>query len=294
VLAGPTASGKSELALRVAERLGAEIVSADSQQIYRFFDIGTAKPAAQVLARIPHHLVSIVDPNEAFSAARFQTLADEAIRSIGARRKPPLIVGGTGLYMRVLLHGVVAAPGADPELRKGLERVGDQLGTEALYQRLRAVDAQSADSLQPGDRVRIIRALEIFEKTGIPASEFRRAHRFAEDRYRFSMVVLTPPREELYRAIDRRTRAMFEAGLVDEVRSLVDRGFRDAAPMRSVGYAQALAVVEGRMQLTQAVEEAGRETRHYAKRQMTWFRRERGASFFWPPDVEELLDRWSD
>src|SRR5262249_44389848 len=154
--------------------------------------------------------------------------------------------------------------------------------------------AQSADSLQPGDRVRIIRALEIFEKTGIPASEFRRAHRFAEDRYRFSMVVLTPPREQLYQEIDRRTRAMFEAGLGDEVRSLVDRGFRDAAPMRSVGYAQALAVVERRMQLTQAVEEVARETRHYAKRQMTWFRRERGASFFWPPDVEELLDRWSD
>lgn len=286
VIAGPTASGKTAAAIAVARRLGAEIVSADSQQVYRHFDIGTAKPTAEELASVPHHLVSAVEPAETFSVARYQTMADEAIAGITARGRRVVVAGGTGLYLRILLHGVTSAPGADAALRARLEAEAQEKGREHLHQRLREVDPETAARVTPSDLVRIIRALEIHALTGRPASEHRRTHGFAEARYPFRMLVLDPPREALYEAINLRTRHMFDAGLLDEVRAQVARGFRDCAPMRSVGYVQALAAVEGRMMVEQAIEEAARDTRHYAKRQLTWFRREPGARFIAPPYAE--------
>jgi len=283
IIAGPTASGKSSLAIEIALTTGAEIVNADSQQVYRYFDIGTAKPSAEQLARVPHHLVSVVDPNAGFSAAEFQRRADEAIAQIHQRRRPILIVGGTGLYLRAVLHGVVRAPGADPELRARLGAVAKSQGKDSLYRRLEEVDPESANSIKRGDLVRIVRALEIYEKTGSPASRARGEHRFEEQRYRFSLFVLSPPREQLYRAIGERTRAMFAHGLVDEVADLVRRGFRDAPPMQSLGYAQALAVHEGRLSLEEAIAAVELQTRRYAKRQLTWFRKEPGARFIAPP-----------
>ena len=289
VISGPTASGKTRLAIALAQRIGAEIVNADSQQVYRVFDIGTAKPSTEELRTVPHHLVSVVDPLESFSAARFQQLADEVIAEIAARGRRIIVVGGTGLYVRVLLHGVVPAPPAEADLRRALEEEARRIGREALHRRLAEIDPETAAQVKTSDLVRIVRALEIHALTGTTASRFRREHRFAEDRYPYRLFVLDPPRDELYRAIDERTRRMFGEGLLEEVRSLVARGYREAAPMRSVDYAQALACLEGSLSLEEAMADAARATRRYAKRQLTWFRREPGAQFLRPPwDVEAL------
>lgn len=290
VLAGPTASGKSALALALAEATGAELVSADSQQVYRHFDLGTAKPSAEELARVPHHLVSVVEPEAPFDAARFQSLADAAIADITSRGRPVIVVGGTGLYLRVLLHGVVDAPPRDPVLRAELEAFADAEGEAALHARLAAVDPVSAARLPIQDRLRIIRALEIHAGSGQPASELREAHRFQAARYPYRMWVLQPEREALYQAINARAEAMYRQGLLDEVRELVARGYRESAPMRSVGYVQALDVVEGRCTPEEGLARTQQATRHYAKRQLTWFRKEREAHVLQPPyDVEALI-----
>lgn len=271
VLAGPTASGKTAAALEWAQKHDAEIVGADSQQLYRHFDIGTAKPSVAELERVPHHLVSALDPLEGCSAARYQALADAAIADIQRRGKRALVVGGTGLYVRVLLHGVVQAPPAQPEVRAELEARAAREGWPALHHELAAVDPETAARVSVNDPVRIVRALELYRATGEPASEHRRRHGFDQRRYRYAMRVLTPPREKLYAAIDARTEAMFRAGLIDEVKSLLARGYADAAPMGAVGYKQARAVVEGRQALGDAIAETAQKTRHYAKRQLTWF-----------------------
>lgn len=285
VIAGPTASGKTALAIAWARAAGGEIVSADSQQVYRAFDIGTAKPSDEELAAVPHHLISEVEPLEPFSAAEYQRRADAAIADITSRGRPVFVVGGTGLYLRVLLHGVVDAPGALPSLRAELEAMAAEQGREAVHRRLAQVDPETAAKLPPQDLVRVIRALEIHAQTGIPASEFRRAHAFAPDRYAFQLYVLNPPRDSLYTAINARTEALFSRGLVEETRALLERGYADAAPMRSVGYVQARAVVEGRMTREEAIIDTAQETRRYSKRQLTWFRREPGAVFLAPPYV---------
>lgn len=283
VIAGPTASGKTRLAVEVARLVDGEIINADSQQVYRHFDIGTAKPSAEELAAVPHHLVSCVEPTEEFSAARFQKLADWAIAGVHARGKRAIVVGGTGLYLRVLLHGVVDAPGRDEALRAELGALADREGNAALHARLAAVDPESAARLPVGDRVRIIRALEIYAATGQPASAHRAAHAFDAERYAYTLWVLDPEREALYAAINARTRAMFDAGLLEETKALVAKGYRDAAPMKAVGYAQALDCLEGRLTREEAIAKTAQATRHYAKRQWTWFRKERGARFVKPP-----------
>ncbi|MBM4380589.1 MAG: tRNA (adenosine(37)-N6)-dimethylallyltransferase MiaA, partial [Deltaproteobacteria bacterium] len=237
VIAGPTASGKTALAVRVALALGAEIISADSQQVYRRFDVGTAKPSAAELASVPHHLLSFVDPHDAYSAARFQADADRAVSDIRARGKRVVVVGGTGLYLRVLLRGVMEAPSANPAFRAALEARAARGGREALHRELAQVDPEAASVIQPTDLVRITRALEIHAATGRPASALRREHGFGEVRHAHRLFVLMPDREALYGAINARTRGLYAAGLVEETRRLAAEGFRDAAPMRSVGYA---------------------------------------------------------
>lgn len=282
VISGPTGSGKTELALELAGRLGAEIVSADSQAVYRHFDLGTAKPSAEQLARVPHHGVSIVEPTEAFSAARWASLADAAIADIRRRGREVLVVGGTGLYLRVLLHGLTDAP-PDPEVRRALEEEARRVGPEAMHRRLSEVDPAAAARLPVADTLRVVRALEIHATTGTPPSQLRAAHAFAPARYAARLFFLDPPREELEARIAARTRRMYQRGLVAETERLVALGFRDTAPMRSVGYRQALAVVEGRLGPAEAERETVLETRRYAKRQRTWFRREPGTRFLAPP-----------
>ena len=289
VIAGPTASGKTTLALEAARRLNAEIISADSQQVYRHFDIGTAKPSAAELAAIPHHLISVVDPLEDFSAARFGKLADAAIADIHARGKRAIVVGGTGLYLRVLLHGVMPGPSKDESLRAELEAFADQEGNEALHARLAKVDPVTAAKHPVQDRLRVIRALEIHALTGKPASEHREQHAFATDRYEYDLVVLNPERARVYAAINERTAKMFASGLVEETRALVAKGYREAAPMRAVGYLQALQVVEGTLTHGKAIEDTAQATRHYAKRQLTWFKKEKGARYVLPADALRLI-----
>lgn len=289
VIAGPTASGKTALAIEVAQRLGGEIINADSQQIYRYFDIGTAKPSSEELAAVPHHLISQVDPLEGFSAARFGQAADAAIANIHGRGKRIIVVGGTGLYLRVLLHGVMSAPSRDDALREELESFADSHGNRELHARLRHVDPATADKYPVEDRVRIIRALEIHALTGRPASELRQEHAFSPDRYEYQLFVLNPPRERLYAAVNARTSRMYAAGLVSEARALAERGYRQAAPMRAVGYVQALQVVDGTLQSEQAIEMTAQATRHYAKRQLTWFRKERRAVHLAPDAALEAI-----
>jgi tRNA dimethylallyltransferase len=282
VLAGPTGAGKTELGVELAERLGAEIVSADSQAVYRHFDLGTAKPGPEQLARVPHHGVSVVEPTEAFSAARWVALADAAIAEAVHRGHPVLVVGGTGLYIRALLHGLTESP-PDPEVRRALEAEARALGPAALHRRLAEVDPEAAARLPVADVLRVVRALEIHATTGTPPSRLRAAHGFGPARYPARIYFLDPGREQLERRLEERTRRLFQRGLVAETEGLVARGFRDTAPMRSVGYRQALAVLDGRLSLEEAERETFLETRRYAKRQRTWFRREPGTRFVPPP-----------
>jgi tRNA dimethylallyltransferase len=231
-------------------------------------------------------LISVVDPTEAFSAGRFQALADAAIAGIAERGREAIVVGGTGLYVRVLLHGMIALPEPDPALRARLVEEGRALGVAALHQRLAQVDPEEAARVRPTDQMRITRALEIHVQTGRAASEQRRAHAFAEERYPHRLFVLDPPREGLYAAIEERTRRMFTEGLVSEVEGLVKQGLSDAPPMRSVGYAQALRVLRGELTEAAAIDDTARQTRRYAKRQLTWFRKEPGARWIAPPYSE--------
>jgi tRNA dimethylallyltransferase len=289
VIAGPTASGKSKLALEVAEKIGAELVNADSQQVYAHFNIGTAKPSLEEMNRVKHHLVSHVDPMDRYSAARFQRDADVAISDIRARNKPVVVVGGTGLYLRMLLHGVVEAPSKDEALRAEFEK----LSNEEMHAKLMLVDAQTAQKLPLADRVRIIRALEIFELTKTKASDRRAAHQFAEARHQFQMFILNPSREVLYPAINKRTELMFRNGLIEETKELMAKGYSDSAPMDAVGYVQARAVIDGTMTVEKAIADTAQATRHYAKRQFTWFKKEAPATLLTPPfSIEDVVTQW--
>jgi len=289
IIAGPTGSGKSQLAAELAERLNAEIVGADSQQVYRHFDIGTAKPSAELLSRVPHHLVSCLEPMEECTAARYAALADEAIADIHSRGKQAVVAGGTGLYLRALLHGLAALPPVDLSLRKRLEAWAEEAGEEALHQRLLEADAEAAARLPKGDRLRRLRALEIFEQTGRPASAHWREHRFQEERYAHVYFVVSPERRRLYEEINQRAERMFEEGLLAEVEHLLKMGFRHAPAMKSVGYREALEVVEGKLSEAKARTLVAQNTRHYAKRQLTWFRKEKGARWLSCPVSAETL-----
>jgi tRNA dimethylallyltransferase len=291
VVAGPTASGKTALAVELAKRVGGEVVSADSQQLYRGLDVGTAKPTVAERAAAPHHLLDVADPGGGWDAARFVRLADEAITGITARGALPLVVGGTGLYIRALLHGMVEAPGRDPELRAELEAEAERSGRPALHARLAVVDPEAAARIRPNDLVRIVRALEM-AAGGKTQSELFRAHAFAPDRYRSTFLALDPPREELHRRIDGRVEAMFRDGILDEARLLVSK-FGDRVPASlPIGYTAAIEVVRGTSTMEEAVRRVQAETRRYARRQIIWLRSEPGVEWVTPPwDVEALARR---
>lgn len=271
VVAGPTGSGKSALALRLAEAIGAEIVNADSMQIYRGLDIGTAKPSADELARVPHHLVGFVSPEVNFSASDFRREAAQVIEDIQRRGRKVIVVGGTGLYIRALLEGLVDSPEGDPELRRQFEgRSGEE-----LLRQLGEVDPETAARLHPNDRVRIVRALEVFAQTGRPISAFRSEHGFAERHYESMKIAIRVEREELYRRLNLRVDQMLREGLVAEVAGLLAAGYsRELKALRSIGYKEIAAHLAGELALDEAVELIKRDTRRYAKRQMTWFSRE--------------------
>ena len=275
VILGPTAVGKTAVGLRVAEQIGGEIISADSAAVYRGMDIGTAKPTAEERARVRFHLIDVADPDEPFTAAKFRELALEAIRDIQARGKRVLIVGGTGLYLRVLLHGFsLAPPPRDPTIRKRLQQEAREQGLPALYARLQQVDPQAAARIHPNDAVRIIRALEVYEMTGKPVSEWQ--HR-ADSELPALKLGLTMPRPLLYRRINARVDQMMAQGFLQEVQNLLSKGYnRDLPALKGLGYRHLIAYLTGEMGLEEAVALWKRDTRRFAKRQMTWFRREPG------------------
>lgn len=282
VVAGPTASGKTRLAVELALRLGGEVISADSQQLYRGLEVGTARPTAAERAAVPHHLLDLAAPGEGMDAVRWAARADEAIAGLAARGRAALVCGGTGLYLRALLHGMVAAPGRDPAFRAELEAEAERAGRPALHARLAAVDPEAAARIMPNDLVRVVRALEI-SRAGVAPSRLHAAHRFREERYRHRLLALDPPREELHRRIDARVEAMFDGGLLDEARALLAR-FGDPLPAKlPIGYAEAAGVVAGRLSRAEAVRRVQVAHRRYARRQVIWLRREPGVEWLRPP-----------
>ena len=275
VIAGPTASGKSDLAIELAEQLNGEIVCADSLTIYRGLDIGSAKPTPEQRRRIPHHLLDIREPTQPFTAADFRAEAGQVIDEILTRGKLPLVVGGTGLYLRVLLHGLTDAPGEDPALRQRLRQRAEREGAATLLEELRQVDPETAARCHPNNLVRILRALEVWHTTGSPLSSFHQRHGFGDQPYDALLLCLDLAREELYRRIDHRVELMLGAGLVDEVRSLLQAGVpADAKALQAIGYKEVLAHLRNELPLEAMKELIKRNTRHLAKRQLTWFRRE--------------------
>ncbi|GFE62449.1 tRNA (adenosine(37)-N6)-dimethylallyltransferase MiaA [Geobacter sp. AOG2] len=269
---GPTATGKSELALRLAREVDAEIVNADSMQVYRGMDIGTAKPTPEQRAGVPHHLIDVAEPDRLFSAADFAEAADEAIRAVTARGKRVIVVGGTGLYIRALLKGLVDSPSGAGAVRKALQEEAAQLGNEAMLERLRLVDPELAARMHPNNLVRIIRALEVHRLTGVPLSRHQEEHAFSARRYEALQVGISIDRAELYARIEGRVERMLAEGLVDEVRGLLAKGYdRQLKAMRAIGYKETAAYLAGECSLEEAVQLMKRDTRRYAKRQLTWF-----------------------
>jgi tRNA dimethylallyltransferase len=273
IVAGPTGAGKSDLAIELAEAAGGEIVNYDSVQIYRGFDIGSAKPAPDVRARVPHHLFDIVDADEEFNAADFARVARETCDVIAARGRRPILVGGTFFYLRAFLRGLPEMPGRDAEIRARIRAVAGRppRGAERLHRWLSKIDPQSGRRIAPADRHRVERALEVWLVSGRPISSFEPE----DEEIPNIKIALSLPRPRLHEAIDRRVDAMYAAGLVDETRRLLRAYPKDARPFGTIGYREAVAVIEGTMTSDAAIDETKRRTRAYAKRQLTWLRAER-------------------
>lgn len=275
VIAGPTAVGKTDVGLLLAERWGGEIISADSSAVYRGLDIGSAKPTPDERRRVRFHLIDVADPSEVFTAARFRELALQAIADIQGRGKRVLIVGGTGLYLRVLLHGFsLAPPPADPEVRTRWRAEVERVGAPALHARLQQIDPDAAARIHPNDAMRITRALEVYEMTGTPISQWQ-LH--ADTELPAIKTVLTMPRDLLYARIDQRVEKMIAQGMLQEVQMLLQSGYTPDQPaLKGLGYRHVIEYLQGRVSWDEAVRLWKRDTRRFAKRQITWFRKEPG------------------
>jgi tRNA dimethylallyltransferase len=274
ILVGPTGVGKTDISIHLARNLSGEVVSADSRLVYRMMDIGTAKPDREAREDIPHHLIDIVDPDEEYTIKRFEEEAREVVRDILRRGRTPIVVGGSGLYVRALTDGVFDGPGKDTVLRKRLMEEAEKKGSTVLWERLMDVDPEKAEQIGPANTVRLVRALEVYELTGSPMSELEKgAEPFEVSSARFG---LTRSSIELYRIVEERVDRMMELGFLDEVKDLVAKGYGDSQPVRSsLGYRELIAHIEGEHSLAEAVRLIKRNTRHFAKRQRTWFRKDK-------------------
>lgn len=277
ILAGPTAAGKTELSIRLARAVGGEIISADSMQVYRGMDIGSAKITEAEMQGVPHHLIDICEPDEEFHVVRFQELARAAMAGIYDRGHIPILVGGTGFYIQAILYDIdFTENGGNPSYRHELEHLAAERGNAYLHQLLTAVDPDSARQIHCNNIKRVIRALEYYQETGEPISRHNERERQKESPYRFAYFVLTDEREYLYRRIDQRVDKMIGNGLLDEVRRLREKGYhKGMVAMQGLGYKELLAYLEGELPLAEAIYTLKRDTRHFAKRQLTWFKRER-------------------
>jgi tRNA dimethylallyltransferase len=276
VITGPTATGKSAAGVLVAEQVGGEIVSADSMLLYRHMDIGTAKPTLPERRGIPHHMIDILEPDQEYSVALYQKETRNIIKEIYDRGNLPILVGGTGLYIRAVIDPYdFGTSGGEPALRKRLLDEAEQDGYDKLHRRLSEVDPEAAARLHPRDLRRVIRALEVYYLTGRPASSYMKLNQYHPPLYRLCMFGLNMERANLYRRIEQRVDSMLEAGLVEEVRRLLDSGYsKELKSMRSLGYKEIAAYLNGEITLEEAVELLKRNTRRFAKRQLTWFRRD--------------------
>ena len=298
VITGPTASGKSTLALDVASRLDGEIVSADAYAIYRGLDIGTDKPDAESRKAIRHHLIDIVDPRQGYSAGQFIVDADRAIAEILSRRKTVVVAGGAQFYLEALLHGLFSSPARDPALRRRLESAWHE-DPDRVFERLRAVDGEAADRIGRKDRQRILRALEVYEATGAAISEKWSEHE-KNPRYRALFAAPERPREQLYDRIDRRVERMFAEGFVEEVERIRSTGVPDdSSALKAIGYREIVDHLDGRCSRTDAVERTKRASRKYAKRQLSWLRNKQKGELHWVPPQEDggasqILILWSE
>jgi tRNA dimethylallyltransferase len=295
IVFGPTAAGKSDLVLKLASRLNAEVINADSQQVYRQMDIGTAKPSKAELAKVPHHLIDVVDPDEEFNVARYRELAMASAEDIQSRGKQVIVSGGTGLYIKALTQGLFVGPGQDARIRETLNAEAEANGLSSLYQRLERVDSSATSWIHPNDRQRIIRALEVYQLTGKPISEWQKEHAFRESGFATLKIGLDRQRAELYERINQRCDQMIDAGLVHEVKELFDKGYSSHLnSLRSVGYRHVGLFLMGRLRLEEAVHLMKRDTRRLAKRQLTWFRRDEEIHWFHPErqaqEIHQAID----
>jgi len=287
VLAGPTGIGKTSLSLEIAERFNGAIVGADSMQVYRYMDIGTAKPDAREQGQAPHYMIDVADPDEPFDAAAYARMARAGIDQILDQGRLPMVVGGTGFYIKALLHGLFPAKPADAAVRGRLHKEAAEKGIHQLYDRLRQTDPAAAERIHPNDTYRVIRALEVCELTGRPMSAYQAAHGFSEQPFAALKFCLYMEREALYERINRRVAAMVAAGLLEEVKSLLERGFSpDLKPMQSLGYRHMLDYLSGQLDWPEAVDQLKKDTRRYAKRQLTWFRKD--PEMIWKRPDEKL------
>ncbi len=296
VVTGPTGSGKSSIAIELAERFNGEIVNADLMQVFRSMDIGTAKPSVEERSRVPHHLFDIVDPDEPYSAGRYAKEARAAAESIHARGHVVFLTGGTGLYIRAFLDGLIETENVDPGLRKRLEgeqaRAAEEGDPTRLHRRLTEFDAKAAAKIHPNDVRRTVRALEILEQSGERASSVREAHGFSDRPFRVLHLCIDPGREALTKRIEERADAMIEAGLLREVRGLRDRGYAaDLRPMQAIGYRHIQPVVDGADTLANALEAIKVDTRRFARRQRTWIRPLPDVHWHDPAQTEAIFER---
>ena len=289
ILTGPTAVGKSALSIALAKAIDGEIVSADSMQVYRHMNIGSAKIRPEEMAGVPHHLIDVLEPTEAFNVVVFQEMAKQALAEIYGRGRIPILVGGTGFYIQALLYDIdFTENDEDTALRHSLEELARREGAEALYERLRAVDPASCESIHAHNVKRVIRAIEFYEKTGKRISEHNKEQRENISPYRAAYFVLNDEREKIYQNIDRRVDQMLAQGLVEEVQALREMGcHKGMVSMQGLGYKEILSYLEGEITLEEAVYLIKRDTRHFAKRQLTWFRREKEVIWVQKNDIDQ-------
>lgn len=302
MLTGPTGIGKTALAVRLAQRFAVELISADSMQVYRGMEVGTAQPSAEERRAARFHVCGMLEPEAPFSAQRFLELCDQAHRDIVARGRVPLYVGGTGLYLRALRWGLFEQEGNDPEIRKALEREAAELGAPALHRRLAEADPEAAGRIAPGDAIRIVRALEVFQATGRRISELQRQWERPSPRFPHVLAVLVGPRELIRRRIAERARAMLQEGWIEETRALLERGVAESSHcFKALGYREVIQHIRGEMDFETLAQRITTLTHQFAKRQMVWFRRERPALWLQPEDgdltallgdLEKLLEKF--
>ena len=290
VVLGPTAVGKSDIAMELALQMNGEIINADSQQVYRKMDIGTAKPSTDLREKITHHVIDVVDPDEEFNVARYREMATAFIHDIHKRGRQAIVCGGTGLYIKALTRGLFLGPAQDAEIRAELTLKAHGHGLRSLYEWLEQIDPSATSWIHPNDRQRIIRALEVYELTGKPMSEWQKGHAFGETPFTTLKIGLERQRAELYDRINHRCDQMIEAGLVDEMKGLLAQGYGlDLKPLRSVGYRHMGLFLTGQVSLEQAVFLMKRDTRRLAKRQLTWFRSDKEIRWFHPQTERERI-----